>query len=79
MTHEPEVKDHLERDVKTVCGYCGRVFEIDEVVVEREVNGRMWKFCDQKCYDDFMDALDFTDEDLDSYEAGVAAELDDEE
>lgn len=71
MIEKPEIKDHLEPDVKALCGYCGRNFDAGEVVVEREVNGRKWQFCNQECYDEFMDALHFKDEDLDSYDAGL--------
>lgn len=71
-----EVKDHLERDVQTICAYCGSVFDIDELVIEKEIHGRIWKFCNDECYHDFMDALDFKDEDLDSYEVGKRINVD---
>lgn len=60
--HEPEVKDHLELDIRTQCAYCGHTFEIDEVVIEKEIHGRKWKFCNTVCLENFNDALDFRDD-----------------
>jgi|GEM_PF-2532853 len=73
------VKDHLERDVKTVCAYCGQPFEEGEVVIECEIHGRTWRFCSEDHYRDFLDALDFQDEDLDAYEPGTVHVGDDDE
>lgn len=61
MPVDIEVKDHLGKDVKTLCAYCGRQFEIDEVVIEKEIDGRTWKFCNESCLADFRDAYDFRD------------------
>ncbi len=67
---EPEIKDHLDPDVKTQCAYCGRTFDIDEVVIEKEINGRAWKFCNDRCYQEFQDALDYRDEEFGDEEEG---------
>lgn len=56
------IRNQSEPDVKTVCGYCGREFEIDENVVEKEVNGRTWRFCDEECYKEFLDKLHYRDD-----------------
>lgn len=70
-TDEPEgmhieVKDHLEKPSEDECGYCGQLFGPDEVVIEKEINGKKWRFCTEQCYRDFLDASNFKDEDLDS-------------
>lgn len=64
---ELPIKNHLDPDVRTVCAYCGNEFEVDEVVIEKEIHGRTWRFCSEECYRDFLDHVDFQDEDLDSY------------
>jgi hypothetical protein len=61
-----EVKDHLEKDVEDQCAYCGQMFGPDEIVIVKEINGRKWRFCSEQCYQDFKDASNFKDEDLDS-------------
>lgn len=58
------VRDHLARDEQDVCGYCGQHFGPDDVVVERELLGRTWQFCDEQCLADFRDKSDFRDEPL---------------
>jgi YHS domain-containing protein len=63
-----EVKDHLERDNDDECGYCGQSFGPDEVVIERTVHGKKYRFCSEECLKDFNDASNFKDEDLDSKE-----------
>ena len=65
---EVEVKDHLEKDHEDECAYCGQFFPPDEVVIEKTINGRKWRFCCDECYHDFQDASNFKDEDLDSKE-----------
>jgi len=67
--HEPEVKSHVERDIKTLCAYCGTQFEIDENVIEKEIHGRTWRFCNDRCLHNFLDAYDFHDPE-DSEEEG---------
>ena len=62
---EIEVKDHLEKEHDD-CAYCGQFFPPDEVVIERTINGRKWRFCSEECYRDFQDASNFKDEDLDA-------------
>lgn len=79
MTDEIDVKDHLDRDVQTICGYCGAAFADGEIVIERTIHGRVWKFCGEGCYHDFMDAIHFRDEDLDSYEAGAEVKVGEED
>jgi hypothetical protein len=74
-----EVKDHLEKPNEDECGYCGQLFGPDEIVIEREIHGRKWRFCSEECYRDFLDAADFKDEDLDSKDvAEPVHELDDD-
>ena len=64
--HHIEVKDHLEKDHDDECGYCGQCFVPDEIVIEKTINGRKWHFCSEQCLQDFRDAADFKDEDLDA-------------
>lgn len=45
-----------------VCGYCGRAFAANELAIEKEIHGRLWKFCSEECYNEFMDAIHFRDE-----------------
>ena len=33
-----------------------------EVVIEKEIHGRKWKFCNMDCLENFNDALDFRDD-----------------
>ncbi|MBR9701231.1 hypothetical protein GOV11_05190 [Candidatus Woesearchaeota archaeon] len=63
---EIEVKDHVAKDENDKCGYCGQHFGPDDIVVEKEIYGRKWKFCDENCYKEFMDASNFKDENLDA-------------
>lgn len=63
---EITVKDHLKQPKEDECGYCGQVFPPDEIVIEKEIHGMKWRFCSEECYQDFKDASDFKDEDLDS-------------
>ncbi len=65
------VKDHLAKDILDVCAYCGTPFQKDEVVIERMIHGRKWRFCSETCLRDFEDAVQFQDEDKDGYEPGV--------
>jgi hypothetical protein len=65
--HGTAIKSHVEPEVRDICAYCGREFVHGEVVVRREVNGRRWRFCSEACYQDFLDAIHFRDEDLDAY------------
>ncbi len=58
---EPDVKDHVERDVKTQCAYCGATFALGENVIERGIHGRTWRFCSDACLRDFEDALQYRD------------------
>ncbi len=60
-----DVKDHLERDVKTICAYCGKEFRIDEVYIEQEIHGRVWRFCSERCLLHFRDAIDYREPDED--------------
>ncbi len=71
------VKDHLAKDILDVCAYCGTPFQKDEVVIERVIHGRTWRFCSETCLHDFEDAVQFQDEDKDCYEPGT--HLEDEE
>jgi len=64
--HAVRVKDHLGKDHDDCCGYCGQFFVPDEMVIEKTIIGRKWKFCSEDCYRDFKDASDFKDEDLDA-------------
>ncbi len=73
------VADHVERDEKDVCGYCGQAFGPDDIVVERRVYGRLWRFCDETCMREFLEESDFKDEDLDSDADPQAQPGDDEE
>jgi hypothetical protein len=66
-SHGTTVKSHVEREVQGACAYCGREFAPGEVVVRKEVNGRRWRFCGAGCYQDFLDAIHFRDEELDAY------------
>lgn len=59
---EVVIGDHVERDIKTVCAYCGKQFEIDEIMIEREIHGRTWRFCSDDCFHNFLDAYDYVDE-----------------
>jgi YHS domain-containing protein len=63
----PAVKSHLEKEERRVCAYCGKPFEKGELTIEKEVHGRRWRFCSEQCYQDFMDAVHFRDQDLDGY------------
>lgn len=70
MLHEEDsseipVSDHLDPDALDQCGYCGQHFGPDEIVIEKTLLGRMWRFCSEDCLRDFRDASDFRDEDLD--------------
>ncbi len=67
--HEVEVKDHYDYDVKTVCAYCGKEFEIDENVIEKTIHGRTWRFCSEACLTDFNDAIDYRDDAYDEEDA----------
>lgn len=60
-----EVRDHLGKNETDQCGYCGQCFGPDDIVIEKEVYGREWRFCNDECYSEFMDASNFKDEDLD--------------
>lgn len=71
------IKDHLAKEELKLCGYCGQPFEPDENVIEKVIHGQRWHFCSDRCYNDFLDAIDFKDEDLDSY--GVEVVLKEEE
>ena len=62
QTIDVEVKDHEDKPIRTVCGYCGTTFQDEEIVVEKEVHGRMWRFCSPQCYHDFTSEIHFTDE-----------------
>ncbi len=70
MNDDLPVDDHLEKDVTSECAYCGQRFAEGEVVIEKELHGRKWRFCCEEHYEDFLDAIDFRDEDLDGYEPG---------
>ncbi len=63
---EAEVFDHVGKDEKDQCGYCGQCFGPDDIVVEKEIYGKEWRFCDEQCLKDFMDASNFKDENLDA-------------
>ena len=70
-----KIASHLEKDEEDVCGYCGQAFGPDDIVVEREIYGRKWRFCDETCLRDFQEKSDFKDEDLDGEpEKGVNLE-----
>ena len=69
-----EIKDHLDKDHDDICGYCGQYFAPEEIVIEKTLHGRKWKFCSEECMRDFKDASDFKDQDLDAeqeYEANI--------
>lgn len=57
-----EIKDHEDKPIRTVCGTCGKTFQDEEIVIEREIHGRMWRFCSQQCYNDFNEAIHYVDE-----------------
>lgn len=63
----PPIKSHLEKEETRVCAYCGRLFAQGEIAIEKEIHGRRWRFCSEECYQDFMDAVHFRDQDLDGY------------
>lgn len=71
------VKSHVASDEDDVCGYCGQHFGPDDIVVEREVYGRKWSFCDEQCLNDFLDKSDFKDENLDADPEDVSPHPDD--
>jgi hypothetical protein len=77
-THHIEVKDHLERDAVDECAYCGQSFGPDEIAIERTLYGRKWRFCSDQCYQDFRDASDFKDQDLDSDNKELHVNVEDE-
>ena len=60
-----EVRDHMRKPPIDECGYCGQGFGPDEIVIEREIYGQLWRFCSDECYRDFRESSDFKDEDLD--------------
>lgn len=66
-----DIKSHLERDVQTICGYCGKEFRIDEVYVERDIHGRTWRFCNEECYKNFVDAVDYAEPDAEDAPTAV--------
>jgi hypothetical protein len=67
LPDDVEVKSYIEANIKDVCAYCKHRFAKNELVIEKEVHGRTWRFCSDACYYDFMDAVHFQDEDKDSY------------
>ena len=73
-----KVKNHLEGDHEDQCGYCGQHFGPDDIVIEKEIYGQKWKFCDEKCYNDFLEHSNFQDENLDE-DKGVNVNQDLEE
>lgn len=58
------IDSHLDPDITDVCGYCGTKFVKDEIVVERTIHGRLWRFCGDGCFHAFMNDIQFQDEDL---------------
>ncbi|MDD9953659.1 MAG: hypothetical protein OXR66_04955 [Candidatus Woesearchaeota archaeon] len=72
-----QVKNHLEKDHTDKCGYCGQSFGPDDVVIEKELYGRKWVFCDDECYQDFQEKSNFADEDLDGEKDGVRIDFED--
>lgn len=69
--HDIPVADHLEKDERAVCGYCGSRFEGDEVVIERELLGRKWRFCSPECLSSFSEEVHFQDEERDGDDEDV--------
>ena len=61
---EYNVADHLEKDVKEECGYCGQLFGPDDIVIEKTIHGKQWCFCSEECYHDFLDASNFKDDEF---------------
>jgi len=61
-----EVKDHFEKAKEDECNYCGQVFGPEEIVIEKEFNGKKVRFCSDDCYYDYKSSNDFADQDLDS-------------
>lgn len=68
----PIVRDHLEPE-EDVCGYCGQCFGPESIVVERDLYGKKWHFCDEQCFDDFREHSNFKDEDLDGERSNHAS------
>jgi hypothetical protein len=58
------VKDHVEKDSKDECGYCGQLFGPDDIVIEKTIHGKLWCFCSEECYHDFLDASNFKDDEF---------------
>lgn len=59
------IQSYVAKDIEEQCAYCGQHFGPDDIVVEREIYGRKWRFCDENCLNDFKEKSDFQDEDLD--------------
>lgn len=69
------IGDHLDPDAIDQCGYCGQHFGPDEIVIEKTILGRLWRFCSEACLNDFRDASDFRDQDLDGDASDRSAEI----
>lgn len=65
--HDIKVEDHLEKDELIECGYCGHIFGGNESRIEKIIYGKKWVFCSDECLENFRDASNFKDEDLDGY------------
>jgi len=59
------VKSHVEKNTTDQCGYCGQHYGPDDVVIERELYGRKWVFCNEECLESFKEHSNFKDQDLD--------------
>lgn len=70
-----KVKSHLERDIKDQCAYCGQHFPPDENVIEKELYGRIWRFCSEECLDDFREKSNFRDQNLDGTDPEVVVNI----
>jgi len=77
--HEYDIKPHVEPDVEDVCGYCGLLFAPKEIVIEREIHGRKWRFCSAHCLTEFQESIDFKDEEPDPDEKKILLDTDEDE
>ena len=65
--HDIPIDDHVDEDILIECGYCGHVFQGLESRIEKTIYGRKWVFCSDECLENFKDASNFKDQDLDGY------------
>lgn len=58
-----DARDHLQGPHKDICGYCNKDLTT-ETCITKMINGVKYEFCSEECINDFMDALEFKDDEF---------------